>query len=684
MVLTRAQLILLILRIKFEFESMTPDYAQAHNELGYLLHKSKRLQEAEASFLRALELKPDFAEAHNNLGNLLYETNRLHEAEAVFRRALELNPDLAQSHNNLGNLLHVTKRLGEAEGAFRKALELNPYFAEAHNNLGNLLKERNLFQEAETVFMRALELKPDLTVAHINLGSLYHAMNRLPEAKASFLLALAGQAVYGESYDNVESLLQKIKQQQENETAYLRTSELSPDYSEAYYQLGILFQKTKHLPNSEAVFRRVLVLKPNHVGAFNSLGNVLLETKRFKEAETAFRHALQLEPNFAEAFNNLGNVLQVTGRLSEAEASYRRSLELKPDYADANVNLGILLYPSKRLLEAEVAFRRALEVKPNFVEAQWNLSLLLLTQGRYAEAWPYYESRYDPNFSEAYTKIPCFSFSQWKGENLTGKSLVLCPEQGFGDTIQFSRYVPILKSLGVSFLTLVCDPSLKTLFETIEGVDAVITDFAGITVHDYWSFLLSVPLHVGTTLDNLPARLPYLHALPERVSYWRDRLPQKGLRVGLVWQGNPENKNDAHRSIPQFSSLTPLWSLPEVTFIGLQAGPNVNRVMHSSDIQPIIQFGSELRDFADTAAIVAQLDLVICVDTAIVHLAGALGKPCWLLLPAFGSDWRWLLDRHDSPWYPEVVRIFRQAELNQWEQPIGEIVDALKDWAHST
>jgi tetratricopeptide (TPR) repeat protein len=662
---------------------MTPDYAETHNELGYLLHKSKRLQEAEASFLRALELNPEFAEAHNNLGNLLYETKRLHEAEAVFRRALELKPDLAQTHNNLGNLLYVTKRLGEAECAFRKALELNPDFAEAHNNLGNLLKDRNLFKEAEVAFLRALELKPDFAIAHINLGSMYHATNRMSEAKVSFLRALDGQSVSSVTHDTEESLLQKIQQQQEAETTCLRSLELNPDYSEALYRLGVLFQKTKHLSNSEAAFRRVLEVKPDHSGALNSFGNLLNETKMLSDAETVFRHAIQLEPHYAEAFNNLGNVLHETGRLSEAEASYRRAIELKPDYPDASVNLGILLYQSKRMPEAEAAFRRALELKPGFVEAQWNLSLLLLMQGRYAEAWPYYESRYDPSFIEAYTRIPNFLFPQWQGENLSGKSLILYPEQGFGDMIQFSRFIPVLKNLGVTYLTLVCDPALKTLFETIEGVDAVITDCAVIEPHDYWSFLLSVSLHLGNTLDNIPAKLPYLHALPERLAYWHDKLPLKGLKVGLVWQGNPENKNDIHRSIPQFSILAPLWSVPEITFIGLQIERKQNRVEQSSGVQPIIQLGSELRDFADTAAIVAQLDLVICVDTAIVHLAGSLGKPCWLLLPVSGSDWRWLIDRNDSPWYPEVLRIFRQVNLNQWEKPIGEIVNELKFWVHS-
>ncbi|MEJ1959082.1 MAG: glycosyltransferase family 9 protein [Nitrosomonadales bacterium] len=211
------------------------------------------------------------------------------------------------------------------------------------------------------------------------------------------------------------------------------------------------------------------------------------------------------------------------------------------------------------------------------------------------------------------------------------------PEQGFGDYIQFARYAPLLKARGVSRLTVFCNPSLKALLESMGSIDAVITDLASAPLHDYWSFPLSLPLYFGTTVDNIPATLPYLHALPERVERWHERLSQKGFRVGLVWKGNPGHKNDANRSLPGLAILAPIWTVPGVMFYSLQKGQGEDEANHPPPGQPVIPLGSDIRDFADSAAIVAQMDLVICVDTAIAHLAGALGKPCWVLLPAFGQ-----------------------------------------------
>ena len=655
-------------------------YSEVHNQLGILLYKAKRLQEAELAFLRALELHPDFADAYNNLGNLLQETKRLSEAEAAFRHAIELNSDYAEAHNNLGHLLYMTKRLVEAEVVFRYALELKPDFAEAHNNLGNLLKDTKHLPEAEGAFLRAIEFKPDFIVAHINLASLLHVMNRLPEAKVYFLRVLEVKPVQVELHDNLEDLLDKAKRQFEDETIFLRDMESQPGYFESCYSLGRLLQKTRHLPESEAIFQRLVKLKPDFAGIHNNLGYLYLESMHLPEAEAAFRQAIKLKPDYAEAYNNLGNVFQKTKRLSDAEASYFHAIKLKPGNVEAYFNLGILFYEERHLHEAEVAFLKALELKPCFAEAKWNLSLLLLVQGRYAEAWTYYESRYDPNFTGAYTKIPSLAFPQWHGESLVGKSLVIIPEQGLGDCIQFARYASMLKGRGVSHLTFVCDPSLKALIETAEGVDSVITDFVAISPHDYWSFLLSLPLYFGSTLQTLPATLPYLHALPQRLDYWYDRLPKKSFKVGLIWNGNPLNKNDSYRSIPELATLAPLWSVSEVTFIGLQTGQRASEEAQSQISQPILHWGSEIRDFADTAAIVAQLDLVICVDTALAHVAGALGTTCWLLLPAQGSDWRWLIDQTDSPWYPGIIRIFRQTELNNWDKPIRDVVEELKKY----
>ncbi|MGA7750390.1 MAG: glycosyltransferase family 9 protein, partial [Gallionella sp.] len=325
-------------------------------------------------------------------------------------------------------------------------------------------------------------------------------------------------------------------------------------------------------------------------------------------------------------------------------------------------------------------FQTALKINPNLAEAHLNIGSLLLSQGRYIEAWPEYEVRYDPNYSGRQSIPPALPFPRWRGESLVGKSLVVWPEQGFGDEIQFARYFPLLKARNLSRLTLVSKLPLKALLEKIEGVDAVVlpSEASSLPVHNYWTFPMSLPLHFATTVETIPARLPYLEAPPERFNQWRNRLPKDGFKVGLVWKGN--TAPNPHRSLPGLSTLAPLWSTSDVIFISLQKGPGEEEAATPPAGQPILHLGSHITDFADTAAIVAQLDLVICIDTAIAHLAGALNKPCWVLLPFIGVDWRWLQKRTDSPWYPGVMRLFRQTEPSDWSKTISEVSQALTRW----
>jgi len=621
-------------------EQMTerfPKHGFGWKALGTVLLQMGRAADALAPMQQAAALSSGDAETYKNLGILLKGMKRLPEAEAAYLRAIELKPDYLDAHNNLGILLHEMKRLPEAEAAYLRATKLKPDVPEAHNNLGNLYKDTKRLPEAEAAYLRAIELKPDYLDAHNNLGLLLHAMKRLPEAEA----------------------------------AYLRAIELNPDHVEAHNNLGNLLAKMKRFPEAEAAYLRAIELNPDYADAHNNLGSLLADQKRIPEAEAAYLRAIELNPDHVEAHNNLGNLLAKMQRFPEAEAAYLRTLELKPDFSELHHNLGILFKDTERALESEAAFLRAIELEPDYGEAKLSLAFLLFSLGRYAEAWPYYEFRHHPSRNDASVVNPDLSCPLWQGESLLGKSLLIYPEQGFGDYIQFARYAPMLKDRGVSRLTFFCAQPLKALLETMSGVDAVITELAAAPSHDYWSYPLSLPLHFGTTLDNLPATLPYLKALPERVRNWQDRIPNQGFRVGLVWKGNPDHKNDDNRSLPGLSTLSPLWTIPGVTFVSLQKGQG--EVESSQTLQPITHLGSDIRDFADTAAIVAQLDLLICVDTAAAHVAGALGKPCWVLLPAYGTDWRWLLDRGDSPWYPGVMRIFRQSKGKEWKQTIDQM-----------
>jgi Tfp pilus assembly protein PilF len=655
-----------------------PSASIAFKDQGNAHFGNGRLADAAESYRQAIACDPHYAEAYNNLGFVHQAQGDLEQAAAQYRKAIEINPELLTAQLNLGAVLLGLGRAEAAEESLRQVIALAPGHAAALQSLGVIAAQRGEFAQAESLLRRALELQPDYAEAHNNLGLLLTETGRLPEAEASYRRALELKPDYADAHGNLALLLIISRRFPEAEASYRRALELKPDYADAHFNLGILLMEANRLSEAEASYRRVLELKPGYVEAHNNLANLLKEARRLPEAEASYRRALELNPDYADAYNNLGHLLVETMRLPEAEASYRRALELNPDYAEGHNNLGHLLFQeATRLPEAEASFRRALELKPDYAQARFNLSLLLLALGRYAEAWPYFESRYDSNLKKPTSLVPDLPNPQWRGESLDGKSLVICPEQGFGDYVQFARYFPLLRERGVSRLTLYCHPSLKPLLETAAGVDAVITDLALLPAHDYWAFPLSLPLHFGTGVDSIPAVFPYLHALPARVERWRERLAPGKFRVGLVWKGNMNHKNDANRSLPGLSALAPLWSVPGVTFISLQKGQGEEEALNPPAGQPILQTGTDIRDFADTAAIVSQLDLVICVDTAIAHVAGALGKPCRVLLPAFGTDWRWLLDREDSPWYSNM-RLFRQKDAGDWELPVQRIRQELQ------
>lgn len=417
-------------------------------------------------------------------------------------------------------------------------------------------------------------------------------------------------------------------------------------------------------------------------------------------AEDLLRRALVLQPNFPDALNNLGNLLlhrqstetdDLSAELTlqcaeEAERYYRQALAIQPDFVAAENSLGVLLGGSQRHAAAEANYRRALAVQPDFIEADWNLALLLLAQGRWDEGWRRYEVRYDPvNKSQVATAPWYLPFPQWRGEAIAGKSILLWPEQGFGDQIQFCRYAAELKNMGAAKITLVCDAPLKALLKSLSSVDAVLTkaEAVALPAHDFWSLLLSLPLYCRTELHSIPAAIPYLAAAKQRLDEWSPRLPKTGLRVGLVWKGSCAHKNDKQRSLPNLLPLAALWQVPGVVFISLQKGQGEDEAGAPQLAQPLLALGAQIQDFADSAAIVAQLDLLICVDTAIAHLAGALGKPCWVLLPAQGVDWRWLLQGAESPWYPHGLRLFRRQPDSDWQAVGVEMAQALTEWAGS-
>lgn len=426
---------------------------------------------------------------------------------------------------------------------------------------------------------------------------------------------------------------------------------------------------------AEACFRAVLQMDPDLAEVHANLAYLLEERGAVAEAEDCYLRAMALDPTIAQVHLNFGTLLLNHKRFDEAEAAYTRAILLDPASPAGWSNLGGLYAGVKRDEEAEVCCRQAMVLDASYAKARFNLAYVLLRQGRFEEGWQCLESRDWYGALQAHLDCP-----RWRGESLQGKSLLIGFEAGHGDMIQFGRYAAVLKRQGATRITLLCHPALKSLFATLDGVDEVIAFDEDVprSGWDCWTPLLSIPFYCQTRLDHLPATIPYLQGEAERVAKWRVQLPVQGLRVGLVWKGNPKFENDADRSLPGLALLAPLWQVAGVQFISLQKGAGEDEAGNPPAGLPMLHLGSRIEDFADTAAIVASLDLVICVDTAVAHLAGALGKPCWVLLPYYKTDWRWLEGRTDSPWYPGVMRLFRQSGADNWPGVVVEVGVALE------
>lgn len=461
------------------------------------------------------------------------------------------------------------------------------------------------------------------------------------------------------------------------ERRYREALVLDPSYGEALNNLGCVLKDQGRTAEAEHALQAAIAANPQLKEAFKNLGDLYRSQNHLADAELAYRRCLEVAPDFAEAHNALGVVLNQRGCFAEAEAAYRRALRLEPDHSAATDNLGTLMTERGREGEAERLYRDALARFPQDAELNFLFSLFLLRLGRFEEGWERHEARYDPRVKDPVSPLPTVDYPQWRGERLSGKSLLVWYEQGYGDQIQFCRFLPLLKRAGASHLTLVCRHELLALFETLEGVDKVVSaeHASNQPRHDYWVLPLSIPLHLRTSLSTIPSELPYLRAMSDRIARWRPRLPSGGPRVGLVWKGNSRHNNDINRSLPGLATLEPLWKVAGVSFVSLQMGAGEHWKRDAP--QALVDLGSDIRDFADSAAIISQLDLIICIDTAVAHLAGALGKPCWLLLPYIGTDWRWLRGRNDSPWYPVIMKLFRQPGPEDWSVVIDEVARAL-------
>ncbi|WP_426114586.1 tetratricopeptide repeat protein [Massilia sp. PWRC2] len=420
-------------------------------------------------------------------------------------------------------------------------------------------------------------------------------------------------------------------------------------------------------------FGQALALQPALPEAHINLG-LLLTTLDPAQAQQHYRAAIALAPERVDGYLHLGAWLAAARRFDEAEHSYRQALLLDPASAPALSNLGVLLASTDRASMAAACYRAAIAIAPAYQPAHFNLAYLLLRDGDFEAGWREFEGRpWYARFADY------FAYPRWTGEPLAGASLMIAVEAGHGDMIQFCRYAALARQQGAARVGIVCHSGLQRLFASLEGIEVYgVDDAVPRDGWDYWTPPLSMPYHFGTRLDQLPATLPYLAAPAGAGAAGLALLaaaPSARLRVGLAWQGNPRFENDGERSLAALATLAPLASVAGVQFYSLQKGEGTLSLLpDTGGFASLTDLAPALGDFADTAAVIGALDLVIAVDTAVAHLAGALGKPCWVMLPAYQTDWRWLRGRDDSPWYPRVMRLFRQQQAGDW----GAVVAALR------
>ena len=584
------------------------------------------LRHAEQMAREVLEGEPANVEALHLVAVSLHASGKLAEAIPHYEEILRLDPGRAEVGNDLGTALAMQGRLDEAIAAFQRVLQHKPGHAAAQSNLGNALRLRGRTEEALDHLRQAVQHDPTSVDAHYNLGLALRKQGQIDQAIASLELAL----------------------------------KLNPGYAPAFQEL-------------ENIYQTALRAQPGFAEAYNRLGRLLTDNGRAAEAVVLLEQALRLQRDFVEAHNNLAWAHVHLARFEDAVASYKEALRLRPGDANYHNHLGVVLDAMGRTEEALAAFQIAFWYNPDHTGAHLHRGFALLRQGKFKEGWQEYEWRWRHQAAGLRARN---DGPRWDGAPRPGQTLLVHPEQGVGDTIQFTRYLALARER-VGTVLLECPPALMPLLSTCGSIDRLVASGDPFPPHDVQAPLLSLP---GLLQPSRPLALdkPYLAADPQRVSAWRKELEgYPGRRVGIAWQGNPRHRWDRQRSFPLRHFLE-LSRLPGVQLFSLQKDHGAEQLADFEARQRVVDLGSRLdKDggMSDVAAAIEVLDLVITCDSALAHLAGALGKPVWVALGA-NTDWRWMMDRTDSPWYPSM-RLFRQRQRGDWDELFARVTQEL-------
>ncbi|EMN1929662.1 tetratricopeptide repeat protein [Burkholderia ambifaria] len=602
----------------------------------YAAHRAGRLAEAEHGYRAALGTNPADADALHLFGVLRHQQGQHAEAADLVGRAVELRPGDAALQLNLGNALKALGRLDEAIERFRNALTLAPEFPLAHYNLGNAYAALQRHEDAVDAFGRALRLTPDDASIHNNLGNALNALGRHDDALAAFHRAL----------------------------------ELRPGHAGAHNNLAMALNAMGRADDAIAHFQAAIAAQPRFVAAHFNLGNTFEALGRHGEAAAAFEAALALHPPFPLALFGLANALCALGRQREALPYYERAVGLDPSFSLAWLNLGNAHHALGAHEMALRAFDQALRVAPDLKLAQLHRAVTLLTLGDFTRGLPAYETRHDTPGATPLGTLP-----RWQGEPIASRTLLIRAEQGFGDTLQFVRFVPLVRAR-CARVVLEVQPELVALLAPAAArwrVTLVAQGAAKPPAADIACTLMSLPFLLGLQPSDIVANKRYLDAPDSARRRFRGSLGgQSKRKFGLAWSGRRQAQEN--RSMP-FDALAPLLALPDIDWVVLQPALDEDERARVDAHPRVHHLDGRLNDFADTAALIERLDGVVTIDTAVAHLAGALGKPLWIMLP-FAPDWRWFTG-DDCPWYPHA-KLARQSAPGQWLDVAATVADALR------
>ncbi|QOZ14289.1 hypothetical protein XI02_03770 [Bradyrhizobium sp. CCBAU 21365] len=619
--------------------NLDPDHAPAFATLGDALAVKGEHEGAAAAFERGVMLRPQDAGLHIKLGVALCDLSRFDEAETAFRRAIALDGGLTRARFNLAVALAGQQRPVEAEQAYREVIARDPVYHGVWLNLGNVLSDQKRHEAAATAYRRGLAADPDNAGLHCGLGAALYRQGLLADATQHYRRAIA----------------------------------LDPDNIAPQRLLAMVLHEAGEREEAVRMYRQVSARDPSDHVILNNLGACLFELGQVDDAIACAELALALKPDYAAAHTNLGIIFEAQNLVEAAVAAHRRAIELEPLYAKGHANLAVALRNAGEIDAALVASRRAIALDPEQPLAHYNHAHFLLMNGEFEEGFEEYQWRRKTRMLS--DGDPVFDEPEWQGEPLAGRTLLLFAEYGLGDAINFVRYVPMLAG-GGGRIVLQVQPALVALLRPILPDVAVFARGEPLPPFDLQLPLLSLPRIFRTTVETIPAATSYLRADAGKLARWREALAGvTALKVGAVWAGNPRHKGDRQRSLPA-DAVLPRLVTSGVQLYSLQKEPRPDDAPVLRGLGAgIVDLAPMLGDFADTAAAVCALDLVIAVDTSVAHLAGALGRPVWMLCP-YALDWRWLRDRADTPWYP-TMRLFRQDKPQAWDRVLTRISDEL-------